>query len=196
MDIDLLFTRPGEAGLIFSENLVKKAAGVVLDTKTGLLSLEYVDADYMELNIPVEPDFFAMLDINPHIHIGAVKGGNIAQAYQVPLMFQDDPYRGQQMMNMPPDNYALQAFNLFVRRCYTGQPVHRDDLGNESTMGCILGDATPSSLQFAPHLARRHAMEMAPKAAPHNQPRFSGPGLGSSGGGGSTYRRPPNNTDE
>ncbi|MGQ0527466.1 MAG: hypothetical protein ACT4OY_05480 [Alphaproteobacteria bacterium] len=190
MDIDLLFTRAGEAGLISSENLVKKAAGAVLDTKTGLMTLEYVDSDYMELNISIDPDFFGMLDANPHIHIGAVKNGNIAQAYQVPLMFLDDPYRGQAMMSMPPENYALQSFNIFVRRCNTGQPVHRDDLANEGTMGCILGDAAPSSLQFAPHLARRHAMEMAPKSAPHHAPRMSGPGLGSSGGGGSVYKKP------
>src|SRR5688572_15243746 len=56
MNIDLLFTEKGEAGLIASENLVKKASGIVLDTKNGVLTLEYVDSDYEELNIPVEPE--------------------------------------------------------------------------------------------------------------------------------------------
>ena len=42
MDIDLLFNNYGEAGLVSSQNLVKKAAGVLLDTMSGILSLEYV----------------------------------------------------------------------------------------------------------------------------------------------------------
>ena len=37
-NIDLLFTAGGEAGLISSENLVKKVAGVVFDTEGGLLT--------------------------------------------------------------------------------------------------------------------------------------------------------------
>ena len=85
MNIDLLFTQNGEAGLISSENLVKKASGIVLDTKNGVLTLEYVDSDYLELNIPVESEFFPTLDFVGRIHVGAVKNGNIAQAYQIPL---------------------------------------------------------------------------------------------------------------
>jgi hypothetical protein len=59
-------------------------------------------------------------------------------------------------------------------------------LGDEDGMGCILGDASPSSLEFAPHLARRHALEAKPNIAPVNAP---GMGLGgsSSGGGGGGY---------
>ena len=57
MDIDLLFTGEGEAGLIANGNFVKKAIGVVRDNKSGILTLEYADSDYMEFNIPVESDF-------------------------------------------------------------------------------------------------------------------------------------------
>ena len=182
MNIDLLFTAKGEAGLVSSANLVQKVAGVVFDTTTGLLTLEYVDMDFLELNIPVEGEYNATLDMCPQIHIGAVKDGNIAQAYQVPFMFLDDPYRGDAFGNVPQLPNPLDAFNYFVKSTTFGQPVHREDLGDESAMGCILGDAVPSSLQFAPHLARRHQMEVAPKAAPSG-PGPSTPGLGSGGGG-------------
>jgi hypothetical protein len=198
MNIDLLFTQNGEAGLIASENLVKKASGIVLDTKNGILTLEYVDSDYQELNIPVESEFFAMLDLCGRIHVGAVKNGNIAQAYQIPLMFLDDPYRGQDIAQMVQPKNPLQAFNVFVKKVVSGQPVHRDDLGNEEAMGCILGDASPASLQFAPHLQRRHAMEVGPRAVPTHGLRYGGPaapGLGSSGGG-SGYYVPPTKKDE
>lgn len=204
MNIDLLFTGNGEAGLICSENPVKKAAGIVFDTQTGVMTAEYADMDYMELNIPVESGFFETLDMCAQIHVGAVKNGNISQAYQVPFMFLDDPYRTSAMQNMRQPNSPLVAFEFFVKSCVAGQPVHRTDLGDEDAMGCILGDAVPSSLEFAPHLARRHAMEAAPKAAPSLDMNAPGLGLGGSGsgGGGGTSRRgtggtlPPKDKDD
>lgn len=195
MDIDLLFTQQGEAGIISSENLVKKAAGLVFDTASRMLTLEYVDSDYLELNIPVEPEFFERLDLCPQVHFGAIKGGHIAQAYQIPFVFLDDPYRHEMFTNLEQPKNPLEAFNYFVRACTAGQPVHRSDLGNEASMGCILGEASPQALQFAPHLARRHAMEMAPKAAPRG-PGPATPGLGGSGGGSSTTIRRGRDDDQ
>lgn len=192
MNIDLLFTREGQAGLISSENLVQKAIGAVFDTQTGIISLEFADMDYMEMNIPVESDFFETLDRCAQIHLGAIKNGHIAQAYQIPFMFLDDPYRAEAFKNMRHPENPLNAFNDFVRSCVSGQPVHRDDLGDESAMGCILGDASPASLQFAPHLARRYAMEVKPVAAPAPRgPGPSAPGLGGSTSGGIVHRSPP-----
>lgn len=198
MDIDLLFTGEGEAGLIANGNFVKKAIGVVLDNKSGILTLEYADSDYLEFNIPVESDFFAALDANAHIHVGAIKNGNIAQAYQVPLMFLDDPYRGEMLRPGREAANPLQAFNNFVKRCTMGQPVHRDDLGDEKTMGCVLGASSPTNLQFAPHLARRHALEAGHKIIPTlNTPHIHGPGLGtSSPGGRSMYQQPIKKDDD
>ena len=207
MNIDLLFTEQGEAGLICSENLIKKAAGLVFDVESGIITIEYADMDFMEFNIPVEGDYYEALDRNPLIHMGAVKNGKISQAYQVPFMFLDDPYRMEAMNNMQELPNPLQAFEYFVKSCIAGQPVHREDLGNEDTMGCILGDASPKSLEFAPHLARRHSMEAAPRAIPSLNMGPSAPGLGSSGGGGGGVtrrgtgntnppRRPPNDKDD
>ena len=192
MNIDLLLTENGEAGLICSENPVKKAIGMTFDTQTGMMTAEYADMDFLELNIPVDMDFFEALDRNEHIHIGAVKDGNISQAYQVPFMFLDDPYRTQNMgggVKQLPN--PLQAFEYFVKSCVAGQPVHRNDLGDEQATGCVLGDAVPSSLQFAGHLARRVQMEAGPKAMPSLNLGPSAPGLGSGGG---QINRGTNNT--
>lgn len=186
MDIDLLFTRSGEPGLISNDNLVKKAAGVVFTMSTGLLTIEFVDMDYIDLNIPVEKEFHERLDYSFFIHVGSFKGGHIAQAYQVPFMIQDDPYRTEMIQPPPKPENPLLAFERFVKACTAGQPVHREDLGNEDSMGCILGDAVPASLQFAPHLARRRNFEAAPKVAPSHGP--STPGLGGSGGSATYYR--------
>ncbi len=182
MNIDLLFTEDGEAGLICSQNPVKKSVGITFDTQTGILTAEYADMDFLELNVPVDAEFYAALDRNQKIHIGAVKNGNISQAYQIPFMFLDDPYRTENMCKIQELPNPLQAFEFFVKSCVTGQPVHREDLGDEDTMGCILGDAIPASLQFAPHLARRVQMEAGPKAMPTLNLGPSAPGLGSSSG--------------
>lgn len=187
MDIDLLFTETGEAGLICSKVPAKKAVGVLFDPQTGILTLEYADMDHLEMNIHVEEDYAHALDQVGQLHLGAVVNDEIAQAYQVPIMFLDDPYRGDALGQVDQSPYPLQAFDFFVKRCMRGQAVNRDDLGDESSMGCVLGDASPSSLQFAPHLARKHAMEVAPKAAPSG-PGPSSPGLGG-GGGGRVIRR-------
>lgn len=182
MNIDLLLTEHGEAGLISSENLSKKLVGVVFDPPTGIFTLEFVDMDYMDLNISVDAYYNQYLDINQTLHIGSVKEGHIGQAYQVPLMFSDDPYRNEIMKAEPAAN-PLMAFQYFVNACIAGQPVHRDDLGDEDNMGCVLGDSSPSSLEFAPHLARRHALEAKPNIAPVNAP---GMGLGGSSGSSSS----------
>lgn len=195
MNIDLLFTETGEAGLICNENPVKKAIGMTFDTQSGSLTAEYADMDFLELNIPVEVAFFEALDRNQHIHIGAVKDGNISQAYQVPFMFLDDPYRTQNMQSAPQLPNPLQAFEFFVKSCIAGQPVHRADLGDEAASGCVLGDAIPSSLQFAPHLARRVQMEAGPKAMPSLNLGPSAPGLGGGGGGGAQIPRGTGNSD-
>jgi hypothetical protein len=49
-------------------------------------------------------------------------------------------------------------------------------------MSCVLGEASPTALKFAPHLARRHAMEASPRLAPSHSP----PTLGLGGRGGNT----------
>lgn len=195
MDIDLLFTQEGEAGLICSKNLVQKAIGVVFDNQTGLMNIEYKDMHHLEFNIPIDENFWYTLEFTGQLHIGSVKDGNIGQAYQVPLMFLDDPYRSEKIGTVRPLAQPLAAFNSFLKRAVTGQPVHRDDLDNDETLGCILGDASPDALQFAPHLARQHAMEVRPVAAP-SAPGMSAPGLGGSGTSRTTYQRPTSNDED
>lgn len=196
MDMDLLFTAEGEAGLISSQNMVKKAAGILVDAQSGLLTIEYVDMDSAEMNIGLDSEFVETLDQRSQIHFGAVVDGHIAQAYQVPVMFVDDPYRGELLGRAQQPANPLQAFEHFIKRCVRGQPVHREDLSNDENMGCVLGDASPSSLQFAPHLARRHAMESKPSAQP-SAPGMNVPGLGGSSksGGGGSQTPPPTDED-
>ncbi len=189
MNIDLLVTEKGEAGLLCSKNLIAKALGAILDTDSGILSLEFESVDQMDLNIPIEPEFFDLLDATSHLHIGSVSNNKIGQAYQVPLLFLNDPYRTQMLQHVKAPDKPLSAFHYFVKNCVLGQPVHRDDMGDENTSGCILGDVSPSSLEFAQHLVRRHGMELQNI---HVQ-ELNVPGLGLGGSGSAQRTRYTNN---
>ncbi len=199
MNIDLLFSTEHEAGLIINKNLAQKAIGVTFDPQTGLMTLEFADMDVLDFNIALDETFKGAIGHCELVYIGSIIGGKIAQAYQAPLMFLDDPYRGQALgKGLHPK--PLAAFNHFVKNCSIGQPVHRDDLEDEEAMGCVLGEASPSALQFAPHLQRQHGIEIQPSAAP-SAPGFNAPGLGSAGGGGHSSRvargegQPPEDED-
>ncbi len=179
MNIDLLVTQKGEAGLLCSKNLIAKALGAILDTENGLLSLEFEMMDQMDMNIPIESEFFDLLDNTPFLHVGSVKDNKIGQAYQIPLMILNDPYRTQLLQHSRLPDKPLSAFHYFVKGCVLGQPIHRDDMGDEDTSGCILGDVTPSSLEFAQHLVKRHGLELQNIHAPE----MNAPGLGLGGSG-------------
>lgn len=183
MNIDLLYSEDGEPGLIASQNFVQKIAGVLYSAESGEFTLEFRDMETLELNIPVEESFAGPLHHAMTIHIGACKDGHIAQAYNVPLIVSDNPY-GTQGLPVPVDEQReLVAFSNFIKRCVVGQPVHREDLGDEISIASVLGDASPAQLAFAPHLAQRHQLQAAPKAGPSvNVPGFTVPGFG----GGST----------
>ncbi|MFP4098770.1 MAG: hypothetical protein ACLFP8_06085 [Alphaproteobacteria bacterium] len=178
MNIDLLVSQKGEAGLLCSENLVKKVLSAILDLESGELSLEFVDMDHMELNIPIEESFYEYLDAKPFIHIGSVKDGKVGQAYQTPLHFLNDPYRMQLLKYATLPDKPLVTFHYFIRNCVLGQPAHRGDMGDEDTIGCILGEVAPASLEFAPQLAKRVGFEMQNIPLPE----FNAPGLGLGGG--------------
>lgn len=182
MNIDLLVTKKGEAGLLCSRNLISKAQAVVLDSGNGILSIEFAQMDSMDMNIPIEEEYFDLFDNTPFLHIGSVKDGKIGQAYQVPLMILNDPYRMHLLQSSRPPEKPLLAFQYFVKDCTLGQPIHRDDMGDETTNGCILGDTLPSSLEFAPQLAKRHGFEIQNIPVPDILPSL-GPG------GGATTRR-------
>ena len=194
MDIDILFTAEGEAGLIASRNLSQKAIGLLFDGQTGLLQIEFADMDQLEMNIPLDDAFWDYLDNCTQLHFGSVIDDNIGQAYQIPILFLDDPYRGAKLGMAQQYAQPLAAFDHFIKRAASGQPIHREDLGDDAGMGCILGDASPAALQFAPHLARAHALEVRPSAAP-SAPGMSAPGLGGSTSARSTSYRDGGSSD-
>lgn len=186
VNIDLLFTSEGEAGLVSDTELVHPVAGIMYDALTGLLALEFADTDSMELNIPVEQSAGDALLHRHDLHAGIIQKGVIADGRQVPLVLINDPFGGGNTgaFAVRPRK-SLAAFENFMKRCISGQPVHRADLGNEDKGGSILGGINPAVLEFAPHLARQRTLEASPHLAPQHAP----PGLGLGGSGAQRARQ-------
>lgn len=190
MNIDLLFTEQGEAGLVADATFPAAVAGVMYDTLTGMISLEFADAESFDMNIPVEQEIAGRFLSNIYdIHVGIITRGVIADSRQVPIVLLGDPFGGGNAGHFAVrPRRSVTAFESFMKRCSAGQPVHRDDLGDEASASSVLGGITAAVLQFAPHLARQRQMEIAPTPTP--APSHA-PGMGLGGGGGGVRRPPP-----
>lgn len=186
MNIDLLLTTKREAGLIADKPFASPVAGVMYDSQTGLITLEFADADALDLNIAIEHEIAQSLSYTHEIHVAVIERGQITDSRQVPLILLNDPF-GTGHFAVKPRRSVL-ALDNFMKRATSGQPVHREDLGNESAAGTVMGGVSGAVLQFAPQLARQRTMEAAPRA-PGPAPHLA-PGLGPKGNSGGA-RMPP-----
>lgn len=181
MNIDLLVSNQNIVGLVGDEVIKGNIAGVMFDAETGIMTLEFTDIDELELNIPIESRLAEMIAERMDIQYGVLEDGAFAITKQLPLILLNDPFGGGNMGQFPvkPRN-SVMDFENFMKRCNAGQPVHRDDLGDEAAAESVMAGFNPAVLQFAPHLARQRSMEASPKMAPSGP----GPSMGMGGGGG------------
>lgn len=73
----------------------------------------------------------------------------------------------------------------WLKTVVSGQPIHRDDLGEEDSSSGALRGISPSVLKLAPQLQREMAMELS--NAPRPTPTPSAPKMGP---GGNTMKGP------
>ncbi|MCM2343836.1 MAG: hypothetical protein NDJ24_04690 [Alphaproteobacteria bacterium] len=184
MNIDLLLTTQGDAGLVCDTAAGSPVAGVMFDSDTGQLTLEYADLDPLDLNIPVDDSYIETLYYATSIQVGTIVDGEIRENRQVPILLTNDPQANSDRARFAKPRASALAFESFLKACVKGQPIHRADLSDESSSGSVMGGMSPSILKFAPHLARQKAFEAAPHLAPKGPaPPGLGPGGGRSGGG-------------
>ena len=193
MNIDLLLTQRGELGFLCDEDFLNPVAGAMFDAESCQMSQEFADMDSLDLNIPVDYNFTEQLLYARSMQLGSIVDGQITTSRQIPVVLINDPYGGPPTMPGKSSDSVLR-FESFLKACISGQPIHRDDLGDESTAESVVSGINTAVLQFAPQLARQRAMEAAPKATLDLGPQISGPGgMGGGGGGGgrTAATRPP-----
>ena len=183
MNIDLLVTDSGEAGLVSDVMFESPVAGVMYDSLTGMITIECSDMNALDMNIPVDSDLGQYLYYSMSIQVGTIERGTIQDNRQVPLVITNNPDSAGSMQGITKISNSVLAFEAFLKNCVTGQPLHRDDLSNEDSIEGVMSGINTEVLNFAPHLARQKTMEAAPTMAPKG-PIPTGPsGMGGMGGG-------------
>lgn len=181
MNIDLLMTRTGLSGIVCDTSLEHPITTVLLDPVGGIMNLETADMDSIEMNIPVSEEFLSILCYTPNLQFGVIEHKVIQDTKTLRLMLLSEPefgppphFHGERMGN------SVMAFEGFLKNVVTGQPLYRDDLGDEGSLDGVMAGLNKAVLDFAPQLARQKSMEAAPVATPN----VPGLGLGGGGGGG------------
>ena len=207
MNIDLFLTSKSENGLILNERFDDPVTGVILDAETNLMTLEFArTGDTFHLNIPIEEDYKDQLLFSSRIQIGVLQDQKINDYAEVPLLYLNDPYGSAfgDMSHTGRPSQSLLQFEQFMKRCTFAQAIHRDDLGDEGSVGSVLKGVNPKALEYAPHLARQHALEHGARVQ-HDIQFGAAPGMAPKGpggmGGGNTGRRiirqaPPSRQDD
>ncbi|MFN3826172.1 MAG: hypothetical protein ACK4NR_00955 [Micavibrio sp.] len=189
LNIDLLLTSKDEVGLVCDQAAGNPVAGVMFDSDTGLLTLEYTELDPLDLNIPVDDSYIETLYYTSTIQIGTIIDGEIRDSRQVPVLLANDPQANADRARFAKPRSSVMAFEKFLKDCVKGQPIHRDDLSDDSSRS-VMGGMSAALMKFAPHLARQRAFEAAPHLAPKGPaPPGMGLGGGARGGGGAQTNR-------
>lgn len=191
MNIDLFHTGHNEAGLVCDGGFASPVIGIILDAQTHELTLEFETGDTFHLNIPIELGHKEKMLFAHRMYVGYLEGGLLTDAFEVPLLYLNDPYGSEFGQNSPLSHpkRSVVAFEQFMKRCHFAQGLHRENLGDEDSARSVLRGIDPHALQYAPQLLRQLQMAAIPKAA--TAPQM--PGLG---GGGGAPARPVRKADK
>lgn len=186
MNIDLLITDTGEAGIVSDMMFDSPVAGVMYDNRTGTMSIEFSDMNALDLNIPLDSDIGQYIYYSNSVQVGTIQKGVIQDNREVPLLVMGMEGQSGPINKISQISNSVLAFESFLKNCVTGQPLHRDDLADEESIDGVMSSINTDVLNFAPHLARQKTMEATPNMAPKG-PIPSGPsGMGGGMGGGMT----------
>lgn len=181
MDIDLFLTPYGECGLLCSKEFEGLPAGVIFDAETLELTAEFIETSPFHFNITVEEQLRENILFTQKLYLGFLEAGMIADTIEVPLLYLNDPYGsdfGSQKKLQKPIR-SMVAFEQFMKRTIAAQPIHRNDLSDETSSGSVLKGMNPKQLEFVPQLIRQRMLELAPQgpAAPAATFTPDGPGM-------------------
>lgn len=183
MNIDLFMTPHNEAGLVCDRMFAgRQVVGIILDAQTQDVTLEFADmGETFHLNIPIAEAHREKLLFSGSLFIGFLEGGLLAGAYEVPLLYLNDPYGSDfgQTSRLTQAKPAVIGFEQFMKRCTFAQALHRENLGDEDMARSVLRGADPRRLDYTPALMRQRQLAATPAAAPASAPQM--PGMGGTG---------------
>lgn len=190
VNIDLLMTSQGEAGLVCDKELSAPVRAVNYDARTSELILKFPNGAALPLNIPVDLSLTPKLMRLPEMQIGTIENGQIVSVQQAPLYIINAPYDEDRPRKQTQTRFSPSSFGQFMKRCVFGQPVHRDDLKDDKLISGVLEGVSPTVIKFAENLNQQRNVEVAQNYV-HAPVIAPGLGLGGSGSGNHTPPKPP-----
>lgn len=180
MNIDLFMTPHNEAGLVCDAVFTGRSiVGIILDAQTHDITLEFADmGDTFHTNIPMAEVHREKLLFSGGIFVGFLEHGLLSGAYEVPLLYLNDPYGSDfgQTSRLTQPKPSVIGFEQFMKRCTFAQALHRENLGDEDMARSVLRGLDPHNLEYTPALLRQRQLASMPVSAPVTGPQT--PGLG------------------
>lgn len=168
MNVDLVMS-DNEAGLISDKLPQKPMVGLLFDLETRMMTLEIKDDDSIHFNIPVHDDFVATLEARPYLHFGFMKDEEMLEALQIPLAILSPAYsfRDSLMgMSVQRTQRSVMQITNFLRNVKSGQPINRENIGDESGLKPVSAGLNPAILKYAPFLKQQMSMEKSQEVKP------------------------------
>lgn len=178
-------TADNRLGVLADEPFEHDIAAVMFESGSGHVWFEYMEmAGTFDLNIPVSEEYFEAFymagQVGISLELGIFTDKQIQDAVQLPVAIVGTNSGLPRLQNQ--QSRSVLRFEHFMKSVISGQPLHRDNLGDEDSASGIASDVSPAALELAPQLQRQRQLEAAPKATPQAGP--SAPGLGGGGGSG------------
>ena len=184
MNVDLVVSNSDEIGIISDTPFDKEVEAIQLDQGSSMVILGLAKGKEAKLmNVPIGITMLQYILDNDRCHIAIIKNGQVIDTKQVPVFVTNpvpevfEPYH----IEPRPASISLIAINDFIKRAKSGQPLHRDNLGDEQSLHQISKQLSAVTLQLAPHLVKalknEQSLALSQKLQP-NAPAPKTPGLG------------------
>ena len=192
MKIDLLMTADNRLGVLADAPFEHGIAAAMFEAESGYIWLEYIDmAGTLDLNIPAAEEYFEPFHMAGQfgipLEMGIYTDDQIQDALQLPVAVVGG-CKGLPRLQHQTSRSVLR-FEHFMKSVISGQPLHRDNLGDEDSASGIAADVSPAALALAPQLQRQRQLEAAPDAKPQIGPGAPGPGGSAASGGGRSRQK-------
>jgi hypothetical protein len=179
-------TADNRIGILADAPFEHDIAAAMFEAESGYVWLEYTDmAGTFDLNIPAAEEYFEPFRMAGQfgipLELGVYTDDQIEDAVQLPVAVVGG-HTGMPRLQHQASRSILR-FEHFMKSVISGQPLHRDNLGDEDSASGIAADVSPAALELAPQLQRQRQLEAAPKTAPQAGPNAPGLGGAASGGG-------------
>ena len=175
MNIDLLIADDNEIGLALDEPFGLEVRVIVFRRCAYILEARFKDGDSLVFNIPVEEDYAQRFGSQSTIHLSLQSESVVTHIKQVPFTCENGT-GGHRVLSA--DKQSVQDFERFRSRVQESQPIHREDIEDESMPHSLAGERLPLSSNLIEECEHEGTTAPARDYQPYApRPKWAGPAV-------------------